>query len=272
LDPSLRDAGAEYHAACWPDHLPLLDTGITPYDMGVREELIQVIQWADRNSERSKQVGLGASEVGMDCTRRLAYRMAGIPGLHRRMDGWPAIVGTSIHSWVEKAVNRFQAAHPGELSWVTEMQVLPNPLIMGHTDLYESKRGLVLDWKFPSTDNLKKLIKDGWSQQYRIQAHLYGLGHKNAGRKVERVGIIAIARQGSLRSVHCKTEPFDESVAQWAVDRVYELGNFLIANEVEKHPDIFADIPAVPSRLCGYCPWFRSNSLSEASDKGCPGA
>lgn len=272
LDEWLRDQGAEYHSSCWPEHLELLDTGVTPYDMAVKEELIEVIQWADRNSERSKQIAIGASEAGMDCMRRLAYRLAATPAVHRRMDGWPAIVGTSIHAWMEKAVNRFQAAHPGETNWITEMQVLANPLIPGHTDLYEERRGLVLDWKFPSTDNLKKLIKDGWSQQYRVQAHLYGMGHENAGRKVERVGVIAIGRQGSLKTVHCKTEAYDRSVAQWAVDRIYQLGGWMNDNEIGKHPDLFDDIPATPSRLCGYCPWHRPNSLLPASDKGCPGA
>lgn len=273
LDPYLLELGAEYHvASCWPEHLALPETGETPYDMAVKEELIEVIQWADRNSERSKQLAIGASEAGMDCTRRLAYRLASVPAVSRRMDGWPAIVGTSIHGWVEKAMNRFMEAHPGELAWITEMQVLPNEMIPGHTDLYCGRRGLVLDWKFPSTDNLKKLIKDGWSQQYRVQAHLYGLGHKNAGRKVERVGVVAIARQGSLKSVHLKTEKFDENIAQWAVDRVYSLGQWLIDNEIEKHPDLFDDVPAKPSRMCGYCPWFRPNQMTPATDKGCPGA
>lgn len=273
LDKWLTDQGAEYHTMrCWPEHLPLPETGITPYDMEVKEELIEIIQWADQNSERSQQIGLGASEVGMECTRRLAYRMASVPSIHRRMDGWPAIVGTSIHAWMEKAVNRFQEAHKGETHWFTEMQVLANPMIKGHTDLYEARRGLVLDWKFPSTDNLKKMTKDGWSQQYRIQAHLYGMGHVNAGRKVERVGVIAIGRQGSLKTVYCKTEAYDESVAQWAVDRVYKLGDFLISSDVVKNPGVFDEVPAVPSRLCGYCPWWNRNMMTGASDKGCPGA
>lgn len=270
LDQWLLDQGAEYHTMrCWPEHEPLPDLGITPYDLELREELVEIIQWADQNSDRSRQVKIGASEIGMDCSRRLAYRIAGIPSLHRRMDGWPAIVGTSIHSWVEKAVNRYMEAHGrGGSQWQTELTVLPDPMVGGHTDLY--RPGLVLDWKFPSTDNLKKLTKDGWSQQYRVQLHTYGKGHIDAGRPVERVGLIAVARQGSLKTFYCKTEPYDPAIAQWGIDRVYGIGGFLI--EHENDPERFEKIPATPSRLCGYCPWWRKDMMSGASEKGCPGA
>lgn len=259
----------EYHPiGCWPEHLELPGTGETPFDMAIKEELVEIIQWADSQSERSRQAGIGASEIGMECSRRLAYRIAGIPAAHKRMDGWPAIVGTAIHAWVEKAVKGFTAAHNDGSDWLTELTVLADPLIGGHTDLF--RPGLVLDWKFPSTDNLKKMIKDGWSQQYRIQLHTYGKGHEDAGRPVERVGIAAIARQGSLRSVYVKTEPYDRSVAQWGIDRVYKIGGYLIEHEAD--PERFENIPATPSRLCGYCPWWQRNMITGATEHGCPGS
>lgn len=269
LDSWLTDRGFEYHTMrCWPDHEEIPDLGITPFDLELREELVEIIQWADQNSERTRQVKIGASEIGMDCSRRLAYRIAGVPSVHRRMDGWPAIVGTSIHAWMEQAVNRFREAHPSSTPWQTELTVLPDPLIGGHTDLY--RPGLVLDWKFPSTDNLKRMFKSPWSQQYRVQLHTYGKGHVDAGRPVERVGLVAIGRQGSLKTVYCKTEPYDPTVAQWGIDRVYSIGRFLI--EKDGDPEVFEKIPATPSRLCGYCPWYRRNQMSVASVKGCPGS
>lgn len=266
IDDSHGDV--DYHPIeCWPEHEPLPGIGITPYDLELREELTQIIQWADHNSERSQQVKIGASEIGMDCTRRLAYRIAGVPSVHRRMDGWPAIVGTSIHGWMEKAFNRYMEAHGGGSQWQTELTVLPDPLVGGHTDLY--RPGLVLDWKFPSTDNLKKLQKSDWSQQYRVQLHTYGKGHVDAGRRVDRVGLVAIARQGSLKTFYCKTEPYRPEIAQWGINRVYGIGGFLIKHEGD--PTVFDKIPATPSRLCGYCPWYRPNMMTGASDKGCPG-
>jgi hypothetical protein len=259
--------GFPWHPGCIPQFTEIPGTKMTPFDMELREDLIAIIRWASNHAARSKQVALGCSEVGHDCDLRLAYKMAGAPVTGFGNDPWPAVVGTSIHSWMEQAIADYQAVH-GISEWITEMEVLPSPLVKGHTDLY--RKGLVLDWKFPSPDNLKKMRDDGVPWQYQVQVHLYGLGHVNAGRPVDRVGIVALGRQGWLKDMFIWTTEFDAGIAQAALERIYRIGGQLIDLDIENHPEAYATIPRTPSRLCGWCPWFRRD-VTEVSGRGCPG-
>ncbi|HSJ75932.1 MAG TPA: hypothetical protein VK899_07115 [Gemmatimonadales bacterium] len=258
-----------YHVGCIPLFPPIQGMrGMSEYDLGIKEDVIEVVRWADANRARSKQVALGCSEVGHQCDRRLAYRIAGVdPGGYSN-DPWPAVVGTAVHSWMEEAVRLFQEAH-GLDHWVTEMEVLPSPIVKGHTDLYDARRHLVLDWKFPSPDNLRKMREDGIPSQYQTQVQLYGLGHVNAGRKVERVGIVALGRQGWLKDAYVWTTEFDIAAANAAINRIYSIGNTLMDADLSD-PAVWQAIPAVPTRLCSWCPWHRREK-KVADEKGCPG-
>lgn len=267
---TLIDDGFPWHPNCAPQFAALPGTsGMSTYDLELKEDLIEIVYWAQANSRRSQQVALGCSEVGSECDRRLAYRIAGTPECGNRNDPWPAIVGTSIHSWMETAVNDYQHVHSIS-KWFTEMEVLPSPIVKGHTDLYDSERALVLDWKFPGSDNLRKMRLDGPSPQYVTQVMLYGLGHVNAGRKVDRVGIVALGRQGWLKDMHVWTTEFDRSVADAALQRIYRIGQVLLDNNVESNAALWEYIPAVPSRLCTWCPFYRKSN-SVANQYGCPG-
>ncbi len=265
------EPGFLYHTpGCIPSFTPIPGfKGMSAYDLEIREDVIEVVRWADANRSRSKQVALGCSEVGHQCDRRLAYRIAGVdPGGYSN-DPWPAVVGTAVHAWMEEAVKLFQEAH-GLDHWVTEMEVLPSPIVKGHTDLYDARRKLVLDWKFPSPDNLRKMRDDGVPEQYKIQVMLYGLGHVNAGREVERVGIVGLGRQGWLKDMLVVTMPFDISVATQALDRIYAIGKTLMDADDLTDPKLWQSIPAMPTRLCSWCPWHvREKKI--ADEKGCPG-
>jgi hypothetical protein len=264
------EPGFFYHVGCIPIFTPIPGMkGMSEYDLSIREDVIEVVRWADANRSRSKQVALGCSEVGHQCDRRLAYRIAGVdPGGYSN-DPWPAVVGTAVHSWMEEAVRLFQEAH-GLDHWVTEMEVLPSPIVKGHTDLYDARRKLVLDWKFPSPDNLRKMRDDGVPEQYQIQVMLYGLGHVNAGREVERVGIVAMGRQGWLKDCFVWTVPFEIGVATAALERIYAIGKTLMDADDLTDPALWQSIPAMPTRLCSWCPWNKRD-LKVANEKGCPG-
>jgi hypothetical protein len=263
------EPGFHFHVGCIPLFTPIPGMkGMSEYDLSIKEDVIEVVRWADANRSRSKQVALGCSEVGHQCDRRLAYRIAGVdPGGYSN-DPWPAVVGTAVHSWMEEAVRLFQDAHNLD-HWVTEMEVLPSPIVKGHTDLYDSKRKLVLDWKFPSPDNLRKMRDDGVPQQYITQVQLYGLGHVNAGREVERVGIVAMGRQGWLKDCFVWTIPFDIGAATSAIDRIYSIGKTLMQADLSD-PLTWQQIKATPTRLCSWCPWHR-RELGSATPQGCPG-
>ena len=262
----------EYHTSCFPDDMviPGMD-GMTGFDLGIKDDVINIVRWAHNTSARSLQTSLGCSEVGQECDRRIAYKMAGIPpasGLGS--DPWPAVVGTAIHTWMEMAVNNYQEAHSMK-QWVTELEVHPSPIVKGHTDLYDRDRKAVLDWKFPSPENLKIMRKEGPSEQYMTQVQLYGLGHMKAGRAVERVGIVAAGRQGWLKDMYVHTVPYDQGAAEAALQRVYDIGQKLIEMEILDHPERWDDVPAVPGKMCFWCPWHQRSSFM-ADDKGCPGS
>lgn len=263
------EEGFFYHVSCIPEFTPIPGMhGMSTYDLELKEDIIELVQWADANRRRSKQIQLGCSEVGHPCDRRLAYRIAAAPVSGFRNDPWPAIVGTAVHAWMEEAVNAFQKAH-GLDHWITEMEVFPNPLVKGHTDLYDAKRFLVLDWKFPSPDNVRKMRNDGVPTQYMTQVHLYGLGHEVAGRRVDRVGVVALGRQGWLKDVYVHTTEYDRKHAQDALDRVRGIGNHLLASDLDAD-ETWQQVAAAPSRLCTWCPWHQPQA-TKATKTGCPG-
>lgn len=257
-----------YHVGCFPDFEIMPGFDMTSYDLEVKHDLDDIVRWAQKHSTRSRQIALGVSEVGNECDLRVAYKMAGIPDTGNVTDPWPSIVGTSIHSWMEQAIEDYQHVH-GISEWLTELEVAPSPLVKGHTDLYHTPRRLVLDWKFPSPDNLRKMREEGPSVQYKVQVQLYGLGHHNAGRRVDRVGIVALGRQGWLKDMYVWTTEFDAGVAKAALKRIYDIGNTLMDQGIVEN-DGWGQLSRSPSRLCSWCPWFNGKA-QEPSAKGCPG-
>lgn len=262
------DWPGEWHVGCYPDFERMPGFDMTSYDLEVKEDLVDIILWASKNATRSKQVALGVSEVGNECDLRIAYKMAGVPPTSNSPDPWPSVVGTSIHSWVEAAVADYQNIH-SIAEWLTELEVAPSPLVAGHTDLYHAPRALVLDWKFPSPDNLRKMREEGPSLQYQVQVQLYGLGHIKAGRKVDRVGIAALGRSGWLKDLYVWTAQFDKELAEKALQRIYDIGTQVIDNYVVERND-WAAVKRVPTRLCSWCPWYAPEAQGPSA-AGCPG-
>lgn len=262
------DWPGEWHVGCYPDFERMPGFDMTSHDLEIKEDLTDIILSAAKNSTRSRQVALGVSEVGNDCDLRIAYKMAGVPTTSNSPDPWPSVVGTAIHAWVEQAVRDYQAIH-SIAEWLTELEVAPSPLVAGHTDLYHAPRALVLDWKFPSPDNLRKMRQEGPSLQYQVQVQLYGLGHIKAGRKVDRVGVAALGRSGWLKDLYVWTTQFDRPMAEAALQRVYDIGTKVIEEYVVERNNWEA-IPRTPSRLCSWCPWFNETAAAP-SQHGCPG-
>lgn len=258
----------EYHVTCYPDFVKMPGFDMTSFDIELREDLIEIALWAQRNARRSQQVALGCSEVGHTCDLRLAYKIAGVAPVHNGGDPWPAIVGTATHSWWEQAIAEYQGAHSIS-RWLTELEVHPSPIVSGHTDLYDAEQFIVLDFKFPGADALKKMRTQGPPLQYQTQVQLYGLGHVNAGRRVERVGLVGLGRQGWLKDMWVWTVPFDRGVAQAALDRIYSLGNRMLELNLPQ-TNRWEELDRDPTRLCSWCPYWNGNEAT-ASLNGCPG-
>ena len=230
----------------------------------------QVIIDASNGSARTQQKRLGPSEVGDPCRRKLAMKLLDIAGDHQS-DPLPSAVGTGAHAWLADA---FEAANRrlGRKRWVVEQALQCGP-IRGHGDLYDADLFEVIDHKFPGASAMKKYTTQGPSQVYRIQAHLYGYGHQQAGRRVDRVAIVFLPRGGMLSTTHKWSEPYDESVALKAIDDLLGLGTaidtWMDITGGDKAATVAA-IPATPSRLCGWCPFLRNSNTVDLS-LGCPG-
>jgi hypothetical protein len=262
------EEGQEYHPYCTPEHQKLPGAPMSLFEMTVREDLLEVVQWTDQSRGRSQQVTLGCSEAGNECERRIAMTMAGFQKVNFP-DPLKANMGTAFHTWLDQGMNEYQDVH-GISEWVTETEVWPAKFLKGHVDLYSRKRFLVLDWKTTSKAILDEWRRNGIPNHYLVQIMLYGKGMINAGYRVDRVGLIGIDRSGALRDVLVATVPYDEEVARAALLKIWNIGKQLNSLNVTAEPQNIRNITATPSRMCSYCPFYRGGTRP-ADATGCPG-
>lgn len=263
LDATLHDVGT--HPAC--DEDAMAQAGLATR---IKKQLTEIILWANANSPRSLQQAIGPSELGTPCDRRIAYRLAGHPEINTRRDPWPAIVGTGVHTWLEDAVKLWD---PDQQQYLTEQELDIDPLIVGHTDLYEFDAYTVIDYKTAGPDVMRRMVKEGPPAGYKIQTHMYGLGHVRAGRRVDNVALVFLPRAGWLSGMYVWTDRYRPHVAENAIARMYSIGNGLIQVDIANHPEVYDLIPATADH-CGYCPFYRHTGLIDdnvADQRGCPG-
>ena len=169
-----------------------------------KELLLTALRASDAKKSRSTQVEIGPSEVG-GCRRRVWYRLNEQPETNDNQLKLAAIMGTAIHTEIEKAL-------AGNDKLMIEAEVEYDGM-KAHIDLYVPSTGDVIDWK---TSKLKNL---GYfpSTQQRWQVQLYGYLLSKNGYVVNRVSLVAIARDGDERDVKVHTEPYDESIALTAL-------------------------------------------------------
>lgn len=238
-----------------------------PFHDNLQRDLTEVIEWGYRQAPRSQQVMVGPSELGGECDRKLAFRLAGVAPLNHRIDPWPAIVGTAVHGWLEEVMHQFQTA-AGAARWLIETEVKIDNMVIGHVDLYDIHTRTVLDWKTIGSSRLKKYREEGPLADYRTQVHLYGLGMIRAGYPVDQVGLVGLPRSGWLSGMWVWSEPYDESIAQAALKRMYQLGEQLLELDADHRPEQIRAVEATPSRMCSFCEFYTPES---ESDIGCPG-
>lgn len=247
--------------------------GGNPLADQLKQQLSDIVLWNERTSPRSVQKAIGPSELGNDCDRRIAYRIAGTPATNTFSDPWPAVVGTAIHNWLETAVERFQRER-GDQGWLTELRVQPDQLVTGKSDLFHVPTGTVVDYKTTNADTMRKLRRGGPpSPTYVTQINLYGLGHERAGRMVEHVALVYYPRSGWLNDAYVWHAKYDREIAMAAIHRMYDIGFRLLDLDIGNHPERFADIPAKPGDSCVWCPMFNRDldPTVSASHNGCPG-
>lgn len=220
------------------------------------------IENVGKNSPRSQQRAIGPSEVGAPCIRRMGYRLLEAEPTNEP-DTWLAQIGTWVHAGIAKVYEDINASLD-EPRFLIEQRVQITKDLAGSVDLYDKKLKMVLDWKVVGDTSLKKYKKDGPSNQYRTQAHLYGMGLFNEGYDVETVAIVFLPRGGNLRQMHIWSEAFDPHIGIEGIERLREARKV-----IEVAGTGALETMPTDASLCHYCPYFLPASTQLAV--GCPG-
>jgi CRISPR/Cas system-associated exonuclease Cas4 (RecB family) len=162
----------------------------------------------DAQRDRSLQKDIGPSSVG-DCARRVYYYLTNQPKLNET-DSLAAIMGTFIHAGIAESIKR---EDPFGDNFLIEQEFAFDGL-RGHVDLYIKDKKQVVDWKTTK----KKSLRYFPSNQQRMQVHLYGWLLTNNGYEVDKVTLVAIARDGLSEDIKEHTETYDENMALSGLD------------------------------------------------------
>lgn len=197
-----------------------------------KELLIHVLHAKDATRDRSKQTQVGPSEVG-GCRRKVWYRLNAQPETNANQLKLAAIMGTAIHAAIEDAIGHID---PDGKDYLVETSVEYEGL-KAHVDLFVPETGDVIDWKTSKVRNLSYFP----SKQQRWQVQLYGYLLSKNGYKVERVNLVAIARDGNEKDIKVHTEAYDEAIAQEALSWLDEVKTMETLPEPEKDANYCKD-------------------------------
>lgn len=222
------------------------------------DDLVRVVRDYENSRPRSRQKDIGPSEAGNACNRRLAYRLLGANGVNTDSDPWPAIVGTSVHAWLEQAFG----SQPERYD--TEVKVELPTYMRGTADLVDKETGTIIDHKVLGLTSLKKLKADGPSEQYRTQVHLYGTGLRLMGYEINTVAIAAWSRSGMLKDAHYWSEPYNEELVEATLQRIDALRT--MTDNLGR--EALALMPTADAN-CHWCPFYVP-AVTDVTE-GCPG-
>ena len=212
-----------------------------PFD--VARALVNQVKEYNTWSPRSQQVMIGASEIGTPCARRLAYKLLDVEPVNVDMEPWPAIVGTSVHYYLERAFKK----HP---DYMTEVKVTLEPWTKGTADLVHIPSKTVIDHKVVGATALKNYKRNGMSQQYRVQLNMYATGLRLQGVEIENIAIMFWSRSGMLRDAFSITEPYNENLVNDMLAR-FDAIKSMTSMGIQSLPLI----PTTPN-YCVYCPYY----------------
>ena len=221
-----------------------LDAGTAAHFTGedpalVPTQLRTIIEAAMVNAPRSLQKRIGPSELGIECGRCLAHKLAGTP--ERPEAAWLPQIGTAVHEWLEGVFLRHELTRanlgmPGR--YLPENRITVGVIngmdISGSIDVLDIASGTVVDWKIVGTTTLKSAKAHGASLQYQRQAHLYGKGWEDAGYTVKSVLIYFLPRNSiSLSDAVPWQAPYDRQVALDTIARADNLARSIAAQGLD---------------------------------------
>ena len=190
--------------------------------MEITKMLVGALAGHDAQRDRSQQVDIGPSSIG-DCKRRVFMALTNAPKVNPT-DSLAAIMGTFIHAGIAEAIKR---EDPFGDNFMIEQEFAIEGL-RGHIDLYIKDRKQVVDWKTTKAKSLRYFP----SEQQRMQVQMYGYLLKQNGYEVEKVSLVAIARDGGFNDVREHTEDYDPEMAQAGLKWIEEIKQAAEKNEV----------------------------------------
>lgn len=240
-------------------------------------EIAGALMRYEASRPRSVQTTLGPSELGTPCARQIAMKLAGVQR-HERGLPWAPMCGTAVHSLMEDVLTR-ENERLGRQRWIIEETVHLDDELTGHGDAYDSDHALVIDWKYTGTTARRKAARRSVpndqlvSAEYRVQAHLYGLGHENAGRPVTHVRLVMLARSHDYGESVEWTEEYRPDIAIDAMTRFYNIRDRVTNNDMATRPERLAAIEATPGEACKWCPFQRPTPFggADVDATGCVG-
>lgn len=266
-------------------------TSDTDRDSDLWPEIRRIIETRMSSQPRDLQREIGPSELGTSCVHCLAAKLAGWP--ERRRPAWLPFIGTCVHArfeqWFqesEETVFTGPAPEDERRRFVPEMRVTVGHLqglhagydVQGSIDLYDRKTGSTIDWKIVGNTTLTKVKAHGPSQQYRVQASLYGIGLKNRGEAVRCSRIYFLPRnKAGLNDALPWQAGFDPKPGLWALARAQLLVNLMDCIEQAEGPEVrdswIKQLPAAGPDGCFQCKgrvWPDMGQLPEFDERPWP--
>lgn len=166
-------------------------------------------------TERSHQKIIGISEVGSDCRKCVARKLAEKP--KDVSGGWFPFMGTAVHQALEDGFAARDWADDYMLENRLHVFSYKGLELGGSCDMaaisVAGKNLIVNDWKVVGERVIKEAAAGKIKQQYRVQAMLYGLGWKNKGYEVTHVTLSFLPRDKDLADAQVVMLRYDEQVA-----------------------------------------------------------
>ena len=251
---------------------PALQTDDTDMDADLWPEIRRIIETRMSSQPRDLQREIGPSELGTSCVHCLAAKLAGWP--ERRQPAWLPFIGTCVHArfeqWFKDVEELVEVPDMDGLAlrrrFTPEMRVTVGHLqglhagydVQGSIDLYDRKTGSTIDWKIVGNTTLTKVKAHGPSQQYRVQASLYGIGLENRGEAVRysRIYFLPKTKTSLADALPWQTQ-FDPKPGRWALARAQLIVNLMDCIEQAEGIDVrdswIHSLPAAGPDGCFQC-------------------
>lgn len=163
-----------------------------------------------RDDERSLQTLIGPSELGMECERCLAKKLAGF--VYNREADWFPFIGTCVHSGLQEILEKKMPRLI--LEQRVPVGIVFDRLIQGRCDVFDPDERTVVDFKIVGRSTRQKVNRDGVPQQYRVQANLYARGWELWGHRPKKVAVFFLPRDAAtLTESIWWEEEYDRNIA-----------------------------------------------------------